>query len=97
MEALEARNLRSRIGDFELGPIDLKVGKGEIVGLIGPSGCGKTLLLKTVAGLQEPLEGQVFIDGTDVTYLEPHHRGLAFVFQDNALFPLDFVTTGSAK
>ena len=87
MEALEARNLRSRIGAFELGPVDLKVNRGEIVGLIGPSGCGKTLLLRTLAGLHEPLEGKVFMDGNEVTYLEPHLRGLAFVFQDNALFP----------
>jgi multiple sugar transport system ATP-binding protein len=87
MDTLKVVNLKARIGTFELGPVDLNVGKKEIVGLIGPSGCGKTLLLRTIAGLQEPVTGQVFIDGKDVTYLEPHLRGLAFVFQDNALFP----------
>lgn len=87
MKTLEVRDLRSRIGNFDLGPIDLSVEKGEIVGLIGPSGCGKTLLLRTIAGLQEPLSGSVTINEDDVTFLEPHLRGLAFVFQDNALFP----------
>jgi multiple sugar transport system ATP-binding protein len=87
MDTLKVVKLKARIGTFELGPVDLNVGRKEIVGLIGPSGCGKTLLLRTVAGLQEPVAGQVFIDGEDITYLEPHLRGLAFVFQDNALFP----------
>jgi len=87
MKTLEVRDLRSRIGSFDLGPIDLSVENGEIVGLIGPSGCGKTLLLRTIAGLQEPLSGSVAINEKDVTFLEPHLRGLAFVFQDNALFP----------
>jgi multiple sugar transport system ATP-binding protein len=87
MRTLEVKDLRSRIGTFNLGPIDLFVEKGEIVGLIGPSGCGKTLLLRTIAGLQEPLSGTVTINGEDVTFLEPHLRGLAFVFQENALFP----------
>jgi len=87
MKTLDVKNLTSKIGKFDLGPIDLSVEKGEIVGLIGPSGCGKTLLLRTIAGLQEPLSGKVAINEEDVTFLEPHLRGLAFVFQDNALFP----------
>lgn len=87
MDTLQVKGLKSKIGDFELGPIELRVGRGEIVGLIGPSGCGKTLLLRTIAGLQEATAGEVTINGQNVTQLEPHSRGLAFVFQDNALFP----------
>ena len=87
MKTLDVKNLTSRIGKFDLGPVDLSIEKGEIVGLIGPSGCGKTLLLRSIAGLHETLSGTVEINGQDVTFLEPHLRGLAFVFQDNALFP----------
>jgi multiple sugar transport system ATP-binding protein len=55
--------------------------------LLGPSGCGKTTLLRAVAGLELPDEGQVVIGGRDVTYLEPRHRNLSMVFQSYAVFP----------
>jgi multiple sugar transport system ATP-binding protein len=55
--------------------------------LVGPSGCGKSTTLRVVAGLEQPSNGRVFIDGTDVTDLPPGDRGVGMVFQDYALYP----------
>ena len=67
--------------------LDLTFPSGELVVLIGPSGCGKSTTLRIVAGLEEPTEGKVFIDGRDVTALQPAQRDLAMVFQSYALYP----------
>jgi ABC-type nitrate/sulfonate/bicarbonate transport system ATPase subunit len=47
--------------------IDLAVPRGSFISLIGPSGCGKSTIFNIVAGLQEPSEGRVLIDGVDAT------------------------------
>ncbi len=60
---------------------------GACVALSGPSGCGKTTLLKTLAGLRQPLSGRLFLDGLDLTELTPDRRRLGFSFQGGALFP----------
>lgn len=67
--------------------LNLEISGGELLVLLGPSGCGKTTTLRVVAGLEIPDEGRVYIDNTDVTYLEPGERGVAMVFQDYALYP----------
>jgi carbohydrate ABC transporter ATP-binding protein, CUT1 family (TC 3.A.1.1.-) len=67
--------------------VSLDVGKGEFIVLLGPSGCGKTTTLRIIAGLEIPDEGRVYIDGIDVTDLEPGDRDVAMVFQDYALYP----------
>jgi multiple sugar transport system ATP-binding protein len=54
---------------------------------VGPSGCGKTTTLRTVAGIEKATEGRIFIDGIDVSGLEPRQRGVAMVFQNYALYP----------
>src|SRR5690349_23105360 len=55
-------------GDFvALAPVDLDIAAGRFVSLIGPSGCGKSTIFNIVAGLQEPTEGRVMIDGEDAT------------------------------
>ncbi|OAA30721.1 ABC transporter [Kosmotoga arenicorallina S304] len=87
MFALEIKGLKASIGDFKLGPINLAVRDGEIVGLIGPSGCGKTLLLRVASGLHDALTGKIFMGGREVTNEPPHKRNIAFVFQNDALFP----------
>ncbi len=68
-------------------PMDLTIGAGEFCVLVGPSGCGKSTLLRTIAGLEEPTAGRVFIGGRDVTDEEPSKRGVAMVFQSYALYP----------
>jgi len=85
--AVSIRAVKRNFGDFILGPIDLEVGRGERVAIVGPSGSGKSTLLRIVAGLVKPDEGRVYIDGRDVTMIEPWRRGIGFVFQSPALFP----------
>ncbi len=67
--------------------VDLQVEDGEFLVLVGPSGCGKSTLLRIVAGLDEPTDGRVLIDGRDVTDSAPRRRDLAMVFQTYALYP----------
>jgi multiple sugar transport system ATP-binding protein len=67
--------------------IDLATAEGEYLVLLGPSGCGKTTLLRTIAGLEEPTEGDVLIGGQVVTGLPPRARKIAMVFQSYALYP----------
>jgi multiple sugar transport system ATP-binding protein len=67
--------------------IDLATAEGEYLVLLGPSGCGKTTLLRTIAGLEEPTEGDVLIGGQTVTGLPPRARKIAMVFQSYALYP----------
>jgi multiple sugar transport system ATP-binding protein len=67
--------------------VSLDIADGEFLVLLGPSGCGKTTLLRMVAGLELPTEGQVVIGDRDVTYLPPRDRRLSMVFQSYAVFP----------
>ena len=67
--------------------IDLEVEQGEFLTLLGPSGCGKTTTLRLIAGLEEPTDGQILIDGRDVTRVDPGDRNVAMVFQSYALYP----------
>jgi len=67
--------------------VSLKVHDKEYFSLLGPSGCGKTTLLRIIAGLVEPDEGEVYIDGKLVNKVPPEDRGIGFVFQTYALFP----------
>lgn len=67
-----------------LNGVDLKIEQGDFVCLIGPSGCGKSTMLRLLAGLDQPTEGAVYLDGEKIT--RPNYdRGL--VFQDPNLFP----------
>lgn len=68
---------------------DVSVGirQGEFVTILGPSGCGKTTLLRVIAGLERPCQGEVYIGGRNVTHLSPAKRGVGIVFQSYALFP----------
>ena len=67
--------------------ISLDIPEGSFVALLGPSGCGKSTTLRLLAGLELPDEGQVIINGRDVTHSPPSERNLSMVFQSYALFP----------
>ena len=68
--------------------IDLEIYEGEFLTLLGSSGCGKTTILRSISGLDIPTCGRVYIDGEDVTNLEPPKRQVNTIFQNYALFPL---------
>jgi len=85
---VELRNVAKRFGSNSvIENLSLAIPKGEMVTLLGPSGCGKTTVLRMVAGLEKPSEGQIFIDGEDVTHRSIQHRDICMVFQSYALFP----------
>src|SRR4051812_39804369 len=63
----------------------LDIARGELLCLIGPSGCGKSTLLNVIGGLLQPSSGIVHVGSTPVR--GPLPRDIAFVFQENALFP----------
>jgi len=67
--------------------VSLAAEKGEFVVFVGPSGCGKSTLLRMIAGLEDVSGGEIAIDGTAVTYVEPARRQVAMVFQSYALYP----------
>ncbi len=71
--------------------VSLSVGPGDVVALLGPSGCGKTTLLRTIAGLERPDDGEVSVGGRVLTgpgtHVAPERRQVGMVFQDWALFP----------
>ncbi|MFW2589865.1 ABC transporter ATP-binding protein [Sagittula sp. SSi028] len=67
--------------------VSLDLPKGAFLSILGPSGCGKSTLLRLIAGLEQPRQGRIVIDGRDVTALPPGQRNLSMVFQSYALFP----------
>ena len=67
--------------------LDMKIMAGEFITFLGPSGCGKSTTLRILGGFETPDEGQVIVDGEDVTRLPPNRRDVNMVFQDYALFP----------
>ncbi len=67
--------------------LNLEVEEGEFIVLLGPSGCGKSTLLNSIAGLLEISDGEIWIDGKNVTWEEPKDRGIGMVFQSYALYP----------
>jgi putative spermidine/putrescine transport system ATP-binding protein/spermidine/putrescine transport system ATP-binding protein len=67
--------------------MDFDIEEGSLVTLLGPSGCGKTTLLRMVAGLEEPTEGDIYIKGVRINDTPIHKRNLGMIFQNYALFP----------
>src|SRR4029078_11025907 len=66
--------------------VSLDIMPGEFFALLGPSGCGKTTLLRMLAGLEVPTEGDVLIDGQDMDDIPPNKRAVNMVFQSYAVF-----------
>ncbi len=87
--SISIRGLRKEFegGSIAVDGIDLDIASGEFFSLLGPSGCGKTTTLRMLAGFEQPTDGQILIDGTDVAQTPPHKRPVNTVFQSYALFP----------
>jgi len=67
--------------------LDLEIRDREFLVLLGPSGCGKTTTLNMIAGLEELTAGDIYFDDEIVTFVPPHKRDVAMVFQSYALYP----------
>ena len=90
-EALSTRGLEKSFGSLMVArDINLTLPHGARYALIGPNGAGKTTLINLITGMLKPGAGQIFLDGADVTGLQPQERvkrGLARTFQINSRFP----------
>lgn len=84
---LEVTNLEYSIGKFNLGPLSIKLGKGEYLAIFGPSGSGKSLFLELIAGIRYPGNGSIKLQGEEIAGKPPRKRGVSLLFQDYALFP----------
>jgi iron(III) transport system ATP-binding protein len=89
---VEFRHISKRYGTSPDAPlavnsISFEIAKGSLTTILGPSGCGKTTTLRMIAGLESPTEGQIIMDGRDVTTLGPAERNVSMMFQSYALFP----------
>lgn len=86
---IELKGIRKRFDDnFEaVKDFNLQVKKGEFVTFLGPSGCGKTTTLRMIAGFDIQTEGQILLNGEDISKLPPNKRPINTVFQRYALFP----------
>ncbi|WON78487.1 spermidine/putrescine ABC transporter ATP-binding protein PotA [Serratia sp. UGAL515B_01] len=67
--------------------LHLEINDGEFLTILGPSGCGKTTVLRLIAGLESADQGQILLDGQDITAIPAEHRHVNTVFQSYALFP----------
>ncbi|MTD26661.1 putrescine ABC transporter ATP-binding subunit PotG [Erwinia sp. J316] len=85
---LEIRNLtKSFDGQHAVDDVNLTIYKGEIFALLGASGCGKSTLLRMLAGFEAPTQGQIVLDGLDLSHVPPYQRPINMMFQSYALFP----------
>ncbi|GAY76878.1 sulfate and thiosulfate import ATP-binding protein CysA [Sporolactobacillus inulinus] len=85
--SIEINHVSKAFDSFQiLNDINLTIPTGELVALLGPSGSGKTSLLRIVAGLEQPDNGQIVFHGQDLTNAHIKERQVGFVFQHYALF-----------
>jgi len=88
MPAIEIRNVSKKFGGYTaISDVNLRIMHGEYVSILGPSGCGKTTLLRMIAGLETPTEGEILLDGKPVAGVPAEDRGIGYLFQNYALFP----------
>jgi len=89
MATLKLENISKRFSKTVWGvkKVDLDVHDKEFIVFLGPSGCGKTTTLRMIAGLEESTSGSIYLDGTDITDVQPRKRDLSMVFQSYAVWP----------
>ena len=85
---LQIKDIVKTYGDnYAVDHINLTIKKNEIFALLGSSGSGKSTLLRMLAGMETPTQGQIILDGEDITKLQPYDRPINMMFQSYALFP----------
>ena len=91
MSYLELINISKHFGRLAaLEDVNLRVEKGEILGIVGPNGSGKTTLINVISGYYNPTGGVVYFDGRRISGLRPDRiakRGIVRTFQSNVLYP----------
>jgi spermidine/putrescine ABC transporter ATP-binding subunit len=86
--AVQLKSITKRYGELAaVDHVSIDIIKGEFLSLLGPSGSGKTTLLMMIAGFVTPSEGEIFIQGREVSRLPAEKRNVGMVFQNYALFP----------
>ena len=81
-------HVTKRFGSFvAVDDADFAIQRGEFFSMLGPSGCGKTTTLRMIAGFEQPSEGEIRLEGEDVSRVPPYKRNVNTVFQQYALFP----------
>src|SRR5213593_3225537 len=85
--SIELKNVTKKFGEVSaVNNVSFTVNEGELMALLGPSGGGKTTVLRMIAGLEVPTEGDIFIRGQRVNDVAVQQRNIGFVFQSYALF-----------
>lgn len=85
---VEFQNVTKRFGDFTaVKNVNFEIQRGEFIAIMGPSGCGKTTSLRMLAGLEQPDEGEIRINGQRMNDVKPNERDTPLVWQSLALFP----------
>jgi len=88
MADVSIRHVDKYFGDVRaVNDVSLDIHDGEFLVLLGPSGCGKTTLLRMIAGLETPTNGEIEIGDRVVNFVPPKDRDIAMVFQNYALYP----------
>lgn len=86
--AIELKNISKTSQGFDtLKNLDLSIADGSFVAIIAPTGAGKTTLLRLMAGLEKPDQGQILVDGRDVTQIHVRNRNIAMVYQEFINYP----------
>ncbi len=86
--AVQLRGLSKYFGNVTaVAKMDLDIAEGSLTTILGPSGCGKTTILRIIAGLETPTEGDIYIMGKKVNDTPIHKRNIGMIFQNYALFP----------
>lgn len=84
---LDINRMTVNVGRFAIKDIEFSVAPDDYVIILGPTGCGKTVTLESIAGLQPPSSGSIFLNGREITHLPPESRSLGFAYQDSLLYP----------
>ena len=89
-KGIELKNVsKSFDGELVLDCLNLTIHENEFVTLLGPSGCGKTTTLRIIGGFETADEGQVLLNGKDISHVPANKRPINTVFQKYALFPYE--------